>query len=225
MEEGLLRYLFDLGVGMIALYALILTLRGRNKQSEGDNVLAVQLVGLVAGFKTAIEKQTEVLSHDRSEQVSLLTSQTASIVANTQAVAVITAKIGDDFMPKVLNAFTQQEQKLAAEIRPLVEQLSKVYFSVREMQNVIEKQQAMDAEMTAAAKAHWQAEAETLSNLRAQQSMVQNVLATCAEKVEQIFNRMVEVATADEVVLASANAVEVQEVAVIQPSDATKEIV
>lgn len=185
--DVLTEQIINLGIGAIALYALILVLNSQRDQDKAATVLATQLASIISSFGTAIDKQTEALNKGNGDLLILLTSQTANIVANTSAITQMTNRIQDDLMPGVTGLFEEQERKVMAEFRPVIEQLSKLYFSVRNLQEVIEAQQVADRTMADKASTHWQKEADMLANLRLQQSSLQTTLGDAAEKIGDIF--------------------------------------
>lgn len=197
-EIQLLRYMVDMGVGvtlaLVSLIALITVLRGRRADQSMQERLIVMLgqFGEVTREASAtMREQTAAINKMASDNAMVAAQQTGTLMGHTAAINTLVTTV-DGLVPAVAARLDEHQLRIAAEFKPVVEQLSNLYLAVRRIQDAIEAQQMADQALMAAAQAHWQQESKTAHEIQQAHAAIQSALALASARIEQVFERVIQ---------------------------------
>lgn len=197
-EIQLLRYMVDMGVGvtlaLVSLIALITVLRGRRADQSMQERLIVMLgqFGEVTREASAtMREQTAAINKMASDNAMVAAQQTGTLMGHTAAINTLVTTV-DGLVPAVAARLDEHQLRIAAEFKPVVEQLSNLYLAVRRIQDAIEAQQQADAALMAAAQAHWLQESKTAQEIQQAHAAIQSALALASARIEQVFEKVIQ---------------------------------
>ncbi len=134
MDEATLAFLKDVSIGLIALYALILALRGSTKSDHDNSIVITKLVDLVGAFKTQSEKSVtafEALTTKISTQTDAILANGVAISNTTSAVNDINKSIKNEVVPQLTSLLGEHQAKIIEEFKPVVQLLSTIGVGVK----------------------------------------------------------------------------------------------